>query len=195
MPTLVIPEHFQVGIEMVAFGRTIMNVVGFKDVAGGSALDTTTALLAVKESWEMEDGPLKIKGNWVSMVGYHLTDLDTADGATAFLGSGAIGGLTGNEIGVISSCAVVKLSGASRDRSKNGRLFHGPIHENAINSDGRTISSGYLDSIQFAYDQFKINMNASAYPWSVLSRKHSTGALVASTGCSPILGTQKRRLR
>lgn len=192
MATLVIPFHSQVGVEMVVSGQTVMNVLGFREPILGA--DPAAVLAAVKTAWEAADGPLKIKSNVVSMVGYHYTNLNNADGATAYLGSGAVGGRAGN-MGIISGCGVVKLSGASRNRTKNGRLFHGPIMEDDINSDGRTITSAELDRIQAAYTSFRVTMAAADFHWAVLSRKASIGTDIVASSASPIVGTQRRRLR
>lgn len=191
MATLVIPGAVQVGIEMQQSGQKIMNVLGFANSMG---VDLPTILASVKTNWEKTGGPLWNHQNSLTMVGYHGVDLSTPTGAVGFLGSTTPGNKAG-ETATLAACAIVKLSSNTRSRSQNGRLYHGPLMEGDINPDGRTISSGTLTAITSAYEQFRIDMEASSHAWAVLSRKNSTYKEIESASTIGIIGTQRRRLR
>ncbi len=190
--TLVIPNAHQIGIEMSAGGQTIMNVIGINYGTGFYTIQE--ALADVKAAWEATGGPLKTLPNAVTCIGYHGVDLSTADAATAYLGSGATGTVA-SEMSTLAACAVIKLSGGSRSRSKNGRMYFGPLHEGQINSDGRTISSGAATTINAAFNQFRTAINVEEVSWAVLSRKLSEATPIASVGVQGVIGTQRRRLR
>jgi hypothetical protein len=192
--TLVVPDTFQVAIEMTQSGQTIFNVIGVR-VSLTSGLDSPmTNLGKVKDAWEQSNGPMYRHLTGCAMVGYHYTDLRSTTGATAFLGSSATGGTSG-EVSTMAACAVVKLSGDTRSRSEHGRLFHGPLHEGAINADGRTIESTTLTNLASSYNLFRTNLISHDLGWAVISRKLSTSKDVASLGVASIIGTQRRRIR
>ena len=189
---LIIPNTVQVGIEMSAGGQQLMNVIGVRWDDGFTSV--ADCLATVKTAWEKTGGPLSKLPAIVTMVGYHGVFLGTADGATGFLGSGTVGGVAA-EVSTLASCAVVKLSGASRSRSKNGRLYFGPLPESYINADGRTLNAGQVTGMQAAFNIFINEINVGARKWSVISRKNSEATPIVSTGIQGVLGTQRRRLR
>lgn len=191
MATLVIPQCTQVAIEMTCSGQKVYNVLGFTNAFGSTP---SYILNLVKTEWERTNGPLKLHTTDVVMVGYHFTDLNTANGAVQFLGSGTTGGVTG-ALSTMASSALIKLSSGTRSRSQQGRLYHGPLAESQINADGRTLTSSYQTSLNSAYETFRVNMAAGNCGWQVLSRKNSSGAGVTAVSASTIIATQRRRLR
>ena len=192
MATLVIPGTVQVAIEMQCSGQAVWNIIHLNI---GDGLDTPTSTLNdVKTAWEATNGPLKIRPVGLSMVGYHYTDLRSATGAVAFLGSTTVGTDVGS-ISTMAACGLVKLSTGTRSRSQQGRLFHGPLTETVINSDGRTLSSTGLTPISTAYNAFKTAMNTGSRSWAVASRKNLTSTPIATVSPSSIIATQRRRLR
>lgn len=188
---LVIPQTVQVSIEMTCSGQSVYNVLGFTNAFGSSP---SYILNLVKTEWERASGPLKLRPTQVAMVGYHFVDLSTTTGAVAFLGSSTTGGVT-DSLSTMASAALIKLSSNTRSRSQQGRLYHGPLGETQINSDGRTLTSAYLTSLNTAYETFRVNMAAGNCGLMVLSRKNSSSTSVTNVAASPIVATQRRRLR
>lgn len=188
---LIVPDVVQVTIEMTCSGRKVMNVLGF-DNTGDTPMPTLLAL--VKSSWEQANGPLSKHANNTHMVGYHGVDLSSVDGAVGYVGSAAGGGHS-DFISTMASCAIIKLSSGTRGRSKQGRVFHGPLTENQIASDGRSLESGALGDLTAAYEVFRASMDIGGNPWTVISRVHFNHSNIVATACEGTIATQRRRLR
>lgn len=193
MATLVIPNTCQIAVEATCSGQPVFNVLHFYGGAstffnGGQVLDS------FKTAWEKTGGPHKTKASNVTMVGYKFTDLSSATGATAYLGSTTAGG-AGAGISTMAASALIRLTGGTRSRSGSGRLYHGPLRELEINTDGRTIETAAALALTTAYNTFKNDMAAAGLTWVVASRKNSTQAEVRSVQVSSIIATQRRRLR
>jgi hypothetical protein len=192
MAPLVIPGTVQVAIEMSCSGQPVWHVV---HIFIDEGLDTPATTLAdVKTAWEASGGPLKQHSDAVTMVGYHYTDLRFPDGSVAFLGS-STAGLGTQSLSTMAACALVKLSSGTRDRSKNGRLYHGPLAEGDIAANGRTIEGTKLTSLATAYNQFRTAINVGSRKWVIASRKNLTSFPIESVSVASIVATQRRRLR
>jgi hypothetical protein len=188
---LIVPDVVQVGIEMTCSGRTVMNVLGFEN------LDDTpmaTLLATVKTAWEQSNGPLYRHSSSTAMVGYHGVNLSAVDAPVGYLGSGATGSVAG-EISTMGACALIKLSSGTRGRSKQGRVFHGPLVEGQINSDGRTVLGSMVTDLTTAYELFRASMDIAGNQWCVISRVHFDHSNIAASACEGIIGTQRRRIR
>jgi hypothetical protein len=192
MTTLVIPDTVQVAIEAVASGQPVWNVLHFK--MGGATPSPASFLATVKTAWEATNGPCKAHTTAYVMVGYHYTDLSSATGAVAFLGSTTTGALSA-ALSTMASAALIKLSTGTRSRSQQGRLYHGPLAESQINADGRTLDSTYATSIAAAYTQFLFAIDVGTITWAVASRKLLSSTSITSTGIATVIATQRRRLR
>ena len=192
--TLIIPGAYQVVIEMQASGQQVLNVIGIKDLEG---TEDPVSLIGntVKNAWEIASGPLSKLPSQVSMVGYHVTSLYAADSPKGSVGSTTAGGKTGQEMSTLATCAVVKLSGGSRSRSNNGRMYFGPLYEAIVNADGRTVSGPYITELAAAIALFRTELDTANLPLAVLSRKNSTATVVTGTSVGGIIGIQRRRLR
>jgi hypothetical protein len=188
---LVIENCTQVTIEMTCSGRTVMNVIGVENV-GNEPMATILEL--VKSAWEQTNGPLYRHSSTTSMVGYHGIDLTSADGAVGYLGSGATGAVSG-DIATMGACAVVKLSSGTRGRSKQGRVFHGPLVESQVDGNGRTLVSGMVTDITSAYELFRAELDTAGHVWVVISRKNLSYAQIVASAAEGIIGTQRRRIR
>lgn len=193
MPTLVIPDALQLVVSSVCSGQPVLNVMHFKNVSG-TTRNLATDLAAIKPLWEKALGPLKVKSTGVTMVSYKLTDISSTSGQVSELGSTTAGGVAA-ALSTMASAALVRLSGGTRDRSGSGRLYHGPLHESQINSDGRTIDSGAATTITSAYNTWKNDMLTLGLEWSVASRVDSEVNPITSVTVSSIIATQRRRLR
>lgn len=192
MATLVVPGAAQVGIEMTCSGQPVWNVIGLN--IGATTQPPSVILAVVKTAWEKAAGPLKQRPTGVSMVGYHYTDLRTTTGAVGFLGSTTVGG-NGTQLSTMASAALVKLSTGTRSRSQQGRLYHGPLAETHINTDGRTLDATYSGLLQTAYTTFLNDMNTGGYPWAIISRKLLQFNDVDTASPASVIATQRRRLR
>jgi len=188
---LVVPQTVQVAIEMTASGQSVYNVLGFTNAFGSTP---SYILNLVKTEWERASGPLKLHTTQTTMVGYHFTDLSSPTGAVAFLGSSTAGGVADN-LSTMASCALVKLTSGTRSRSQQGRLYHGPLGESQVQSDGRLLATGFITSLNTAYETFRVNVAAGNLGWQVISRKNSTSTPITNASTSPIVATQRRRLR
>lgn len=192
MVTLVIPDTVQVAIEMQCSGQPVWNIIHLS--GGGALMPSGTTLSDVKTAWEAVGGPLKNHPSVLSMVGYHYTDLSSPTGAVAFLGSTTAGAISGN-LSTMASSALIKLSTGTRSRSQQGRLYHGPMCEAQIAADGRNLEAGNQASLTAAYTQFLTAMNTGTRKWAIASRKNLVSTPIVTASASPIIATQRRRLR
>lgn len=193
MATIVIPNTVQVAIEMVCSGQPVVNVLHFQ-YTGGAQISPAADLTTVKNAWEKAAGPLKLKASIVSMVGYKYTYIGALDGPTSYLASSTTGG-SGTAISTMAASALVKLGGGTRSRSGSGRLYHGPLQETDINPDGRTLATTSVTAINSAYNFFRNECAIGGLELVVASRKRLTTSLATNIAVSPIIATQRRRLR
>lgn len=192
MAPLVIPGCVQIAIHMEASGQPVYNVI---HLFIGEGIDTpTTTLNDVKTAWEASGGPLKTRSDQVKMISYNYTDLRYPDGTVQQLSSSTTG-LGTAQFSTMAAAALIKLQSGTRARSKNGRLYHGPLVEGDINADGRTIDSTKLGQLQTAYNAFQTAMNVGERKWVVASRKTLTTAPIANVSIASVVATQRRRLR
>ena len=192
MATLVIPGCVQIAIQMEASGQPVYNVIHLNI---GEGIDTpTTTLTDVKTAWEASAGPLKTRSDQVKMIGYNYTDLRSAVGMVQTQSSSTTGIGTA-QFSTLSASALIKLQSGTRARSKNGRIYHGPLVEGDINADGRTIDSTKLTALGTAYNNFRTAMNVGERKWVVASRKTLTTAPIANISVASVVATQRRRLR
>jgi len=192
MATLVIPNTYQVAIEMSCSGQPVWNVLHFN--YGGGFVTPSDELTRIKNAWEVANGPLKLRPAGVTMVGYHFTNLASPTGAVAFLGSSTAGaGVSG--ISTMASSALLKLGTGTRSRSQQGRMYHGPLLESQINTDGRTVDPTFLTAINLAYNTFKSSVNVGGVSWAVASRKLLSSTPIGTVSTAGVIATQRRRLR
>jgi hypothetical protein len=192
MSTLIIPNAFQVSIQMTSGGQVVENVIGVTN-AGGTA---SGAASAVRAAWEGTTGPLKRLSSLIVMTNYHAVDLSSAFGTIFDLSSSAVGGVsTTNSLATMGACALVSWNGSQRSRSTRGRLYFGPILESNINADGRTLGPGDRSNITNAFTQFRSDLASAGYPLAVLSRTLSQAFPVSSNATELVIATQRRRIR
>lgn len=193
MPTLVIPDALQLVVSSTCSGQPVLNVLHFKNTSG-TTRNLATDLASIKTFWEKANGPIKIRNSNSTMVGYKLTDLSSTSGQVSELGSATAGGVA-SALSTMASCALVRLSGGTRDRSGSGRIYHGPLMEVQITTDGRTLETAAATTITTAYTTFKNDMNTIGLELGVASRQDSAINTVTSINVSSIIATQRRRLR
>lgn len=193
MVQLIIPNAFQVSIEMEVSGQKIFNVIGIGGNFGTSSAEDVANL--VKAAWEKEFSFLAQLTSSVKMVQYIVTDLSTSDGAIFRLPSTASGGRTAGNMATLAASALVQLGSGTRNRSSRGRLYLGPLQEVQIDPDGRTLAAGTNVSVTSAAEVFRLHIEAADLRWAVLSRTQKTYSVISSFRVSTIIATQRRRLR
>lgn len=192
MPSLIIPNAFQVSIQAHVGTQIVENVIGVQKV-GGSA---EAAALAVQSAWEGSGKPINDLTTLYVMDNYHAVDLSSEFGDIFDLPSTTTGNQSSpNVIATMAASALVQWNGASRSRSTRGRLYFGPLREADINADGRTLDATVHTAFQSAFDAFIGQLSAAGYPLAVLSRKLSQAFVVGNASVETVIATQRRRLR
>ena len=193
MAQLLVPSTFQVAIEAEAAGQQIINVIGIRS---DDVTKTANGVgFAVKAAWESATGPLKLLSTSVLMKGYRTTDLRSLDGDIDFQPSSTTGGVSSAPFSTLAVAALVQYGQGTRNRSSRGRLYFGPLSEQMINSDGRTLSSGTVNTVTAAMESFRAQLAASEMFWAVISRVQSKAYTINSIGVANVVATQRRRLR
>ena len=189
---LVIPNVYRCSIEATVGGRAVVNVVG---VEGSSSGQQVAAAAAIKTAWEVAAGPLALRPNVYVMTQYVAMDLSSTSGGIATSTSSATGGAGAGTLSTRAASALVKWNGSSRSRSTRGRLYYGPLQESEINSDGATLGTTPLASINTAVTNFRNSLSSSGFPLVVISRKLAAAYPVTSHSIEGIIATQRRRIR
>lgn len=189
MGTLVIPDCFQVSIEGVNGSRPVFNVIGVENSSGTAA----GAAAAVKAAWE-GSGFMVMLPTQYAVVEYKAVDISSTTGPVAVLGSTAVG-TNATSQSTAASAALVRWTGSTRSRSGSGRLYFGPLCENLIDGDGRTLNSGVVTQLTTAIAAFRASLNSAGYPLVVLSRKDSAAYPISAAVVESTIATQRRRLR
>ena len=187
---IVIPNCYIVGIEMESGGQSVINVVGVR----GTSSSAEIVANQVKNAWELTAGPLSQRPTQLTMKGYRVTDIGSAVGPVVFLGSSKTG-LTTGQLATNGACALISYSGGTRSRSSSGRMYHGPLQEGDINTDGRTMAPTRLASLTQTYNVFRNTLLANDLEWVVISRKLQQAFSVKAPSCQSVIATQRRRIR
>lgn len=191
MSQLIIPDCFQVAINGVSGSQEVVNVIGVRN-AGGTAAG---AAAAVKAAWEATTvGLVNDVTTLYTVVNYRAVDISDPNGDIAVLASTKAGAATG-QIATAAACALVQWNGSTRSRSSRGRLYLGPLTENQINTDGRTLVGATQTAITNHAGSFISALSAAGYPPVVLSRKLSQSFSIVSGACEQQIATQRRRIR
>ena len=192
MPALIIPNVYRVAINATAGSRVVVNVIGVRGTAAGQQ---AAAAAAVKSGWENGLGGLSgLHTSQYHVNSYVATDLSSASGGQTVLTSTASGGTAG-DISTMGACALLKFSGGTRSRTQNGRMFWGPLAESQINSDGRTLDSTLSGQLQTQLNTFMAGLTTAGFPLVVISRIGPSSHTVATASVSPIIATQRNRIR
>jgi hypothetical protein len=176
---------------MLHSGRPVDNVIGIKS-AGVTTVDAIGN--AVKTAWEATGGPLKAHSTNTAMTGYKVVDIGSTTGAVTTIASAAVGAASGT-IAVLSSCALITYGTGTRSRSARGRMYHGPLTTGQVNADGRSLAAGVQSTLLTAYTQFDAAITSAGFEWVVLSRKYGHDQAISTFGVSPLVATQRRRMR
>lgn len=191
MATLVIPNCFQVSIQMLHSTRPIDNVIGIK-AAGIRTTDEVGN--AVKAAWEATTGPLASHASATTMTGYKVVDLGSTTGAVSQIASSKAGSVTGGNT-LLSGAALITYGTGTRSRSARGRMYHGPLSTSQVATDGRSLGTTTGANLLAAYQAFDAAITAAGFEWVVLSRKYSIDHAISTIAVSPLVATQRRRMR
>jgi hypothetical protein len=192
MSQLIVPNCFQVTIQMAAGGHVIENVVGVQN-GGGTAAGAAAAVLA---AWKVASGPLAGLSSLVTMVQVRAVDIGSANGAIVVVPDTTAGGVTtGNSLATRGACGLIQWNGGTRSRSSRGRLYYGPIMETNIDTDGATLVGTTPTTFKNRLTAFQSSLSGASYPLVVLSRKLSQAFAVSSVTCESTIATQRRRIR
>lgn len=191
MAQLIIPGVYQVAIQAVSGGQQVVNVIGVRN-SGGSALGAAQAVL---KAWKVTAGPLARHPSQYQMTGVHAMSLASENGDIADVADSTSGGITATSLATNGSCALVKWNGGTRSGTSRGRMYHGPLTEDQVQTDGRRIATGEQTALTTAYANFMASLNADGYPLVVISRKAQTATTVTSHLVETIIASQRRRIR
>lgn len=187
---LVVPSTYLVAIKAQSSGQDVVNVIGVRK-------EFTTAQAAadaVATSWTEAGGPLSQHPSQYTLVEVNAMFLGTADGEVFARPTQGSGLLTG-ALATNGSCALITYSSGSRSKSRKGRMYHGPLTEAQINTDGRTLANAL--TLRTAYRQFCTSLEGKGFEWVVISRKlqQANEIVPDNIGASPVIATQRRRIR
>lgn len=192
MPTLIIPNAFQVAITATSGGQDVVNVIGLTNPGGTAA----GAAAAVKAAWEQTSAPLGRLSSLVVMQSYRAVDLRSEFGEIAEVSSSTPGSITTtNSLATNAACALITWNGSVRSRSTRGRLYFGPLMEAQLNPDGRTLVAATQTSMASGFNNFRASLNAAGYTLAVISRKNMAAYAVTTSACQSVIATQRRRIR
>jgi hypothetical protein len=191
MTQTIVPGCFLVAINATSGGQPVVNVVGVRN-SGGTALG---AAQAVQTAWKIAQGPLVKRTSLYQLSSFRAMDISSADGAIAEVSDSSVGGLASAAISTNAASALIKWNGGTRSKSSRGRLYHGPLAETDINSDGRTLVTAAITGFQSAYNGFLTSLQGSGYPLVVVSRKLQQAYTVSSVQIEGVIATQRRRVR
>lgn len=189
---IIVPGVFQGVVHATSGGQDVINVVGLQN-SGGTAAGAAAAL---QTAWKVSAGPLSQLSSLVTLVEFRAMDLSSANGALATIADTTAGSITTtNALSTAGASALVKWNGGTRSASSRGRLYFGPLMEQSINPDGRTLATGSQTNIATAFANFRASLSSSGYPLVVVSRKLSQAFPVSGSTVASIIATQRRRIR
>jgi len=192
MAVLLIPNVYRVAIEAESGGQAVTNVVGVQNSAG-TALG---AAQAVQTAWKVATGPLTQLSSLYALKGFRSLFLGSLNGDIAFVADASLGGTAiSPEKATNASAALIKWNGGTRSRSSRGRMYLGPLRENDINADGRTLTPLRRTAFETAAAAFRTSLASGGYPLVVISPTTSTAFAVTSSAVETVIATQRRRIR
>lgn len=106
------------------------------------------------------------------------------------------GALTG-QIAPLQVTRLVRCLTAVGTRRARGRIYLGPVEDNSINSDGKTLTSSDVSGVQSALNSALTYMNqeAAGFQLAVVSRTGGYSTPITSFVVQTGIATQRRRLR
>ena len=185
---LIIPGCFSVAIKGTSGGQDVVNVIGIRS-PGNTPLSVATAVLS---AWKTAGGPLSKLPSLYTLQEIRAMDLSSASGGVFSLPDNTAGGTSG-PLSTNGSCALVTYGAGTRAKSERGRMYFGPLTENGVAVDGRSIVGA--TAFTAAFTAFRTAVNGANMEWVILSRKNSTATAISSITTQAIIATQRRRIR
>ena len=192
MAPLVIPGVFKVALQGLSGGQPVVTTFGVRPTGGQGA---AAVAAAVRARVVAAAGPLPMLPPAYTLPSVKVWDLSSLDGAIAEATGSSAGSNAGTTLATNAACALVKWNGATRSGSSRGRIYHGPLTEAMVNSDGRTLASASQTSIKNAWQSVVDGLKTDGMPMVVISRKRLDATEVTSVAVESIIATQRRRIR
>jgi hypothetical protein len=193
-PPLVIPGAYMVTIGHTCFGRDIDNVIGITGNGAGTQ-DAEEVASVVGNAWQRSGGPLSKTTAFSRLTKVHVVDIGSETGPVVEHTYSADGGYPGGQIATMAACALISWHGGTRSRRGNGRMYFGPLLEENVNQDGRTLTTNWVTNLNSAFAQFKADIEAAELTWVTLSRVGKIATPVVNPTAQGTIATQRRRLR
>lgn len=187
---LVVPGAWLVAIKAQSSGQDVVNVIGVE----APFMNAPAVADAVALSWTDAGGPLSQHPSQYTLVEVTAMDISHAAGEVYTRAAQGTGGITG-QLATNGSCALVKYSTGSRSKTQKGRMYHGPLTEGQINTDGRTLANAL--TLRTAYQNFYNSLAGRGVNWGIVSRKNSELNIIVQSNIqvAPVIATQRRRIR
>jgi hypothetical protein len=163
---------------------TAINRLHFEATGGGNVSALHTALVA-----HLTTNMFDVTAAARHLQSIGITPLDGTSAETEFSASGLSGNGTGQELPQV--CAVVSLRTPMRGPRGRGRVYVGPVTEDATLNGA--IGPASVSTMQSAWDTFNTAMTAAAFPLVVASYKHLDDHFVTNILVDAFSGTQRRR--
>jgi hypothetical protein len=74
-------------------------------------------------------------------------------------------------------------------------MYFGPLLEEDINQDGRTLTGNWITNLNTAFGQFMADLEDASCQWVTLSRVGKIATPVVNPTAQGTIATQRRRLR
>ena len=189
---LVIPNAYEITVKMLCGGRTIDNVFfAYSTTAGQEA----AVAAAFQTAWKASGRPQTLLPPAVTLQSFTAVDIRSLTGGQATIFDTTAGGNTGSTPATRAACALVQYNGNVRSRSTRGRTYFGPIASAWVTADGGTLTTGSQTALGTAFNGLVTAMSAAGFPLQVASRKLLSLTPISLVRVSPIIATQRHRLR
>lgn len=192
MAQTVITNGYRLTIRSSVGSQEVVNVMHF--LGGGPGEEQTLAQAAVT-AWGGAGRPFLAVGNSaVQLREIEATDLSSTSGGIWVETPTGIVGAT-QQLATAGAAALIQWNGQTRSRNSRGRLYLGPLRENQVETDGRTLATGVATTLTNAITGFRADLAALGFNLHVLSRATNTMFPVTLMRVAPIIATQRRRIR
>lgn len=189
---LVIANTYRVSVVALNGGREIVNVFG---LAGSSSGQEAAACAAMQTAWKVASGPLSLLPSAAYTLSYfEAVDLSTTSGGIYRI-TDTTAGSSANAVSTSAASALIKWNGNTRNKSNRGRTYFGPIREDQVNSDGKTISAAAKAAFGTAFTNMRTSLSGSGFTLCILSRKLNSASNVTLQTVEDTIATQRRRVR
>lgn len=192
VPQIVIANTYRVTMRAVFGGQAIENVYHFTGSAPGQEQACATQFQA---AFKNVAGPIRLWDNKFTLVEFEAVDLSSINGGIWVINDTTAGTRTAAECSGRQVCALITYNGQTRNRSSRGRLYHGPLYEGDIATDGATLNTTPQGLISTSYSNLRNLMISNGFQPCVLSRVLVQTFAITQARVENTIATQRRRLR